>query len=202
MSVAAAGGTVRVPRILVADDGRQATSPPPGLDAAILLRNTDLATLIDVATSAPSPPAVDLDSVRGLGGDDAAVDFLRRRLGIEIVLTRRPATAAGFAALGGLALLSVLAFDSTGLARSLGAHPRTERVGTVVSPGLVLTHMTASELALLPPPVVAYGLLGTPGDVAACLERGDAVVVNAQLAADVARVTPAVSRGPVHAHGE
>jgi glycerol-3-phosphate responsive antiterminator len=191
-----------LPAILVAADGRQPASPPPGLDAAILLRATDLATLIDAATSAASPPAVDLDSVRGLGADEAAIEFLRRRLGIQIVLTRRPATAAGFAALGGLALLSVLAFDSTGLARSLAAHPRSERVGTVVSPGLVLSHMTPSELALLPAPVVAYGLLGTPGDVTACLARGDAVVVNAQLAAELAAAQRRGGRDGVNSHSE
>ncbi len=135
------GAAIRLPRILVAGTGHNGTSPPPGLDAGILLRNTDLAALIECALSSPTPPAVELDSIRGLGSDDAAVDFLRRRLSIEIMLTRRPQAASAFAAAGGLALLNVLAFDSTGLRRSLHGHPRGERVGTVISPGLVLHHM-------------------------------------------------------------
>jgi glycerol-3-phosphate responsive antiterminator len=173
---------VRLPRILVADDGRQPVGPPPGLDAGILLRNTDLSALIDCAMSSPTPPAVDIDSIRGLATDDAAGTFLRRRLGIDIVMTRRPALAAHFAGLGGLALLDVLAFDSTGLARSLAGHPRCERVGTVISPGLVLPHMTPAELARLPAPVVAYGLISTVADAWACLERADAIAVLPSLA--------------------
>ena len=186
---------LRLPRVLVADDGRRATSPPPGLDAVILLRNTDLGTLIDRATSSPIPPAVDLDTVRGLGADDAAVHFLRRKLGIEILLTRRPQTAARFAALGGLAMLNVLAFDSTGLARSLAGHPRSERVGTVISPGLVLMHMLPAELALLARPVVAYGLIGTEADARACLERADGIVVLPAVAAEL--VSDAASRAAI-----
>jgi glycerol-3-phosphate responsive antiterminator len=176
---------IRLPRVLVADDGHRAVSPPPGLDAAILLRNTDLGALIDRALSSPSPPAVEIDTVRGLETDKAAVDFLRRRLGIGILLTRRPQTATQFAELGGLALLSVLAFDSTGLARSLTGHPRRERVGTVVSPGLVLAHMQLSELAVLPRPVVAYGLISTAADARAGLERADSVVLLPAVAAAV-----------------
>jgi glycerol-3-phosphate responsive antiterminator len=186
---------IRLPQVLVADDGRRAISPPPGLDAAVLLRSTDLGTLIDRATTSPSPPAVELDTVRGLGADDAAVRFLRRRLGIEIILTRRPRTAASFAGLGGLALLSVLAFDSTGLARSLATQPRAERVGTVISPGLVLAHMLPAELDALQRPVVAYGLLGTAADARACLERADAIVVLPALAAEL---VPASGRAARH----
>lgn len=181
-----ADSAIHLPRFLVADAGRNGTSPPPGLDAAILLRNTDLAALIDAALSAETPPAVDLDTVRGLGSDEAAVDFLRRRLSIRIVLTRRPQAASAFAAMGGLALLHVLAFDSTGLRRSLQSHPRTGRIGTVISPGLVLTHMLPSEVALLVRPVVAYGLLSTPDEVQACLERADAVAIAPDLAERVA----------------
>jgi hypothetical protein len=111
------------------------------------------------------------------------------------VLTRRPQTAAAFAALGGLALLNVLAFDSTGLARSLAGHPRVDRVGTVISPGLVLAHMLPSEIAWLQRPVVAYGLLGTPADARASLERADAIVVLPALAAELApELVPAPAR--------
>lgn len=176
---------VRLPRVLVADDGHRPISPPPGLDAAILLRNTDLGALIDRAMSSPTPPAVEIDTVRGLETDKAAVEFLRRRFGIAILLTRRPQTATCFADLGGLALLNVLAFDSTGLARSLTGHPRCERVGTVVSPGLVLAHMQPSELAMLPRPVVAYGLISTAADARAGLERADSVVLLPAVAADL-----------------
>ena len=178
--------TIRLPRYLIADSGHDGTSPPPGLDAIILLRSTDLAALIDCALTAPAPPAVDLDTVRGLGSDEAAVTFLRERLSIDILLTRRPQAASSFAAQGGLALLSVLAFDSTGLRRSLDSHPRRGRIGTVISPGIVLGHMLPSELALLVHPVVAYGLISTPEDARACLERADAIVVGTSLARQLA----------------
>ena len=193
--MSAESGPIRLPRYLIAASGHERSSPPPGLDAGILLRNTDLAALIDCALSSPVPPAVDLDTVRGLGTDHAAVDFLRRRLSIRIVMTRRPQAASAFAALGGLALLNVLAFDSTGLRRSLHAHPRGERVGTVISPGLVLGHMLPSELALLVRPVVAYGLITTISDAFACLDRANAVVVRAAVAEGLAG-TEAIWAGP------
>lgn len=184
----------RLPRILVADTGHDGTSPPPGLDAVILLRSTDLAAVIDCALAAPVPPAVELDSIRGLGTDDAAVDFLRRRLGIRIMLTRRPQAASAFAAAGGLALLNVLAFDSTGLRRSLLGHPRGERVGTVISPGLVLHHMLPSELALLVRPVVAYGMIDTAADALATLALADGIVVRPRVADGIA-ASEALMRG-------
>jgi hypothetical protein len=188
------GAAMHLPRILVADTGHNGTSPPPGLDAGILLRNTDLAALIDCALSGATPPAVELDSIRGLGSDDAAVDFLRRRLSIEIMLTRRPQAASAFAAAGGLALLNVLAFDSTGLRRSLLSHPRGGRVGTVISPGLVLHHMLPSELALLVRPLVAYGLIDTAADALATLAVADGIVVRPEVAMGIAE-SDALLRG-------
>jgi len=94
------GAAIRLPRILIADTGHDGTSPPPGLDAGILLRTTDLAALIDCALSSGTPPAVELDSIRGLGSDDAAVDFLRHKLSIEIMFTRRPRASGRRAAAG------------------------------------------------------------------------------------------------------
>jgi glycerol-3-phosphate responsive antiterminator len=188
------GAAIHLPRILVAGTGHNGTSPPPGLDAGILLRNTDLAALIECALSSATPPAVELDSIRGLGSDEAAVDFLRRRLSIEIMLTRRPQAASAFAAAGGLALLNVLAFDSTGLRRSLLGHPRGERVGTVISPGLVLHHMLPSELALLVRPLVAYGLIDTAADALATLAVADGIVVRPEVSMGIAE-SDALLRG-------
>ena len=188
------GATIHLPRIMVAGTGHNGTSPPPGLDAGILLRNTDLAALIDCALSGATPPAVELDSIRGLGSDDAAVDFLRRKLSIEVMLTRRPQAARAFAGAGGLALLNVLAFDSTGLRRSLHGHPRGERVGTVISPGLVLHHMLPSELALLVRPLVAYGLIDTASDALATLAVADGIVVRPEVAMGIAE-SEALLRG-------
>ena len=188
------GAAIHLPRILVAGTGHNGTSPPPGLDAGILLRNTDLAALIECALSSATPPAVELDSIRGLGSDDAAVDFLRRRLSIDIMLTRRPQAASAFAAAGGLALLNVLAFDSTGLRRSLLGHPRGERVGTVISPGLVLHHMLPSELALLIRPLVAYGLIDTAADALATLAVADGIVVRPEVSMGIAE-SDALLRG-------
>jgi glycerol-3-phosphate responsive antiterminator len=121
--------------------------------------------------------------VRGLGTDDAAVAFVVDRLGIEIVLTRRPGTALRAAELGALGLLHVLAFDSTGLGRSLDGHPGADGVGTVVSPGLVLSHTGRAELERLPRPILGYGLMTEPSDVVACLRLADAVALRPAAAA-------------------
>src|SRR5207249_1918542 len=101
-------------------------------------------------------------------------------------LARRPQTAARVAELGGLGLLHLLAFDSTGLGRSLDGHPRSEHVGTVVSPGLVLMHMDRAELERLPRPVLAYGLIGRVGEARTCLRLADAIVVSAAVAESLA----------------
>ena len=108
--------------------------------------------------------------------------FVVQRLGIEVVLTRRPQLAAGAAALGGIGLLQVLAFDSTGLLRALVAHPRQPRVGTAMSPGLVLAHLLPEELGRLPRPILAYGLIHTPEAAASILARADSVVVRPRIA--------------------
>src|SRR5262245_37782271 len=188
------GAAIRLPRILVASTGHDGTSPPPGLDSGTLLRNTDLGAVIGCASSSGTPPAVELDSIRGLGSDDAAVAFLRHKLSIEIMLTRRPQAADAFARAGGLALPNVLAFDSTGLRRSLLGHPRSERVGTVISPGLVLHHMLPSGLALLVPTAVAYGLIDTSADALATLAVADGVVIRPSVAEGLAE-SEALMRG-------
>lgn len=166
-----------LPRVLIAEDGRHPLDVPPHLDAGVLLRDTDLPIVVARCATATVPVALDIDTVRGLGTDEAAVAFVIGRLGIEIVLTRRPAIAAAAAELGGLALLHVLAFDSTGLRRSLDGHPRREGVGSVVSPGLVLSHMTPTELERIPRPILGYGLISEPADIAACLRLADGVVL-------------------------
>lgn len=181
-----------LPLVLIAEDGRNPAEPPAGIDAGVLLRDTDLAIVVGRSTDELAPLAVDIDSIRGLGTDDAAVDFLVDRLGIEIILTRRPATALYAAERGGLALLHVLAFDSTGLGRSLEAHPRTAGVGTVVSPGLVLSHMLPAELERLPRPILGYGLIAEPDDALACLRLADAIVLRPGPATSFAAIA-----GPV-----
>lgn len=176
-------GRPRLPRLLVADSGHHPAVESATLGAGTLLRDTDLGTLIECSTSGSGVLAVDLDSVRGLNGDDTAVDFVVRRLGIGIVLTRRPQTAAHVAQIGGLGLLHMLAFDSTGLGRSLESHPRRDGVGSVISPGLVLMHMNRSELEQLPRPVLAYGLIGRVAEARTCLGLADAIAISAPVAA-------------------
>ena len=176
----------RLPLVLVADDGRHSVDLSPGIDAGVLLRDTDLAAVVGRSAAELLPLAVDIDSIRGLGTDDAAVDFLVDRLAIGIILTRRPMTDLHAADRGGLALLHVLAFDSTGLGRSLEAHPRTAGVGTVVSPGLVLSHMSAGELERLPRPILGYGLIVEPEDALACLRLADGIVLRPGAAVSLA----------------
>jgi glycerol-3-phosphate responsive antiterminator len=173
----------RLPSILVASDGHHAVHAPPGVDAGVLVRDTDLATLVHRAGSDCPPDAVDIDSVAGLGNDDYAVDFVTGRLAIPIVLTRRPQLAARAAERGHIGLLHVFAYDSTGIARSLEGHPRSHGVGSVVTPGLVILHLREDELAEIPKPILTYGLIDTVEDARACLAVADAIVVRPVLAA-------------------
>jgi len=176
----------RLPAILVASDGHHAVHAPPGVDAGVLVRDTDLAALVHRANSDCPPQAVDIDSVAGLGSDDYAVDFVTGRLAVPIILTRRPQLAARAAERGQIGLLHVFAYDSTGLHRSLEGHPLSAGVGSVVTPGLVILHLRDDELAAIPRPILAYGLIDSVADARACLEVADAIVVRPGLAAKLA----------------
>jgi glycerol-3-phosphate responsive antiterminator len=179
-------GATRLPSILIATDGRHAVRPPDSIDAGVLIRDTDLASFVHRVASDCPPNAVDIDSVAGLGTDDDALAFVMGRLGIGIVLTRRPQVAARVAELGGLGLVHVFAYDSTGMSRSLETHPRSDRVGSVLSPALVILHLQPDELARVPRPVVAYGLIEDVADARACGEFADAIVVRPAVAAKLA----------------
>ena len=179
-------GPPRLPSILVASDGHHTVNAPPDLDAGVLVRDTDLATLVHRAASDCPPQAVDIDSVAGLGSDDYALDFVTGRLAIPIVLTRRPQLAGRAAARGNIGLLHVFAYDSTGLRRSLEGHPRSAGVGSVVTPGLVILHLREDELSAIPRPILAYGLIDTVEDARACLAVADAIVIRPGLAAKLA----------------
>jgi len=176
------GRGLHLPKIYAAEGGRLYWEAPAGLDAGVLLRDTDLPTLIHRANVTGPELALDIDTVTGLGTDAAAVDFVVARLGIAVVLTRRPQLAALVAELGGLGLLQVLAFDSTGLNRALDGHPRRPGVGTAISPGLVLAHLHPAELAALPRPILAYGFVDTPEAARAILTTADSVVLRPEAA--------------------
>jgi glycerol-3-phosphate responsive antiterminator len=152
------------------------------LACAILLRDLDLATLVQAAESARPPLALDIDSVEGLNADAAGARFVVATLGISVVLTRRPAIASCVAELGGLGLLRVLAFDSTGLERSLKGHATPPGVGTAISPGPVLAHLLRGDIARLPRPVVAYGLIPTAANARSLLRLADSVVLPPDIA--------------------
>ena len=171
-----------LPRVLIADAGGAPIRLPPPLRAGILLRDIDLASVVERAANGEGVMAIDLDSVRGMESDEAAGDFLMGTLGIQIVMTRRAHVATHVAARGGLGLLHALAFDSTGLTRALEGSPPVAGVGTVVSPGAVLPHMRPSELEQLARPIVAYGLLTRTADVLDCLELADCVVLRQDVA--------------------
>ena len=173
---------IHLPRVLEASDGLADWDPPKGGDVGLLLRDTSLTALTTHARRGQAV-AVDIDSIDGLSDDGAACEFLVRKLGFRIVLAHHQATAAHIAELGALALLRVFAVDSTGLRRSLEGLPRGEGVGSAVSPGLVLPHLGADELALLPRPILAYGLIDRPTDIAACLRCADAIVLSRQALA-------------------
>lgn len=171
-----------LPRLFESSDGHAEWLPPRGQDVGLLLRDTTLAALVR-HSGRPYVVAVDSDSVEGLADDESGIHFLVAELGFRIVLTRHAEVAGRLADAGALALMRVLALDSSGLERSLESHPRRPGVGTVLSPGLVLPHLPAAVRATLPRPLVAYGLLNEPGDVAACLSLADSVVVRRELLA-------------------
>lgn len=181
--------------MLVASDGRHAVQSPPGLDAGVLIRDTDLPALVHRVESDRPPDAVDIDSIAGLGSDDAAVDFVTSRLRIRVVLTRHPQLAARVAEHGRLGLVHIYGYDSTGMARSLESHPRIDRVGSVLSPGLVIAHLRPDELALLPRPLLAYGLIDDVEDAKTCLALADAIVLRPVIAARLAAERRGMIRG-------
>ncbi len=189
-------GDIHLPRVLVATCAREPPRLPRIRDAGFLFRDIDLPALLTAAMTTSAPKAVDLDTVRGLRTDDDAVAFAMERLGIRIVMTRRLQTAERVAAVGGLALLHTLAFDSTGVARTLESHPRSAGIGAVISPGLVLPHMLPSEVSRLPRPLLAYGLIMEPSDALACLELADGLVVGLDVAASLAPVLAGVATDP------
>ena len=167
-----------LPRIFEASNGLGGWSPL-GRDVGLLLRDTSLTALLANA-GYDTTLAVDCDGVEGLGDDRAAAEFLVLRLGFGVVLTRHAAMAANVASLGGLAFLKVYALDSEGLHRSLEGHPRGPAIGTAICPGLVLAHLEPGEVSLLPRPIMGYGLLDAPEDIAACLAIADSVVLRRQ----------------------
>jgi glycerol-3-phosphate responsive antiterminator len=177
----AAQRATALPRVLVATDGRE-PDLPAGCHALAILRDLDLPTLVSVAGSAWPPLGLDIDSVDGLNPDAAAVRFVLDELGIRVVLTRRPAIAARVAESGGLALVHVFAFDSTGLSRSLEAHPGIAGTGTLISPGPVLAHLSPADRERLPRPVVAYGLIDGAELARTLLGYADAVMVRSECA--------------------
>ena len=163
-----------LPPRLVAAPGHGRRSPRDR--TCLLLNDLGLIELARQSADATPPLAVDIDTVAGLAPDGTAVAFLVRRLGISIVITRRPALATRALELGCLALLHVHCLDSTGLERALATHPGPP-VGTALSPGLILAHLDPAERRLLPRPVLAYGLLRSGEDEDAALAAGaDGVV--------------------------
>lgn len=180
-----------LPRIFEASNGQGLWSSP-GQDVGLLLRDTNLAALVANAGNAGNDTtlAVDCDGVDGLGDDRTAAEFLVVRLGFGIVLTRHAAMAANVASLGGLAFLKVYALDSEGLRHSLEAHPRGSAIGTAICPGLVLPHLEPEEVSALPRPLLAYGLLEAPADIAACLAIADSVVLRRSAIEGLAAAHP------------
>ena len=176
---------VELPRVLVATNGSGEPRVPAAFAEAQFARDLDLATLVAIAGSARPPVALDIDAVQGLNPDGAAVRFVIEELGIGIVATHRPSIAAAVAERGGLGLLHVLAFDSTGLGRVLDSRPDRPGIGTMISPGPVLGHLLPADLERLPRPVVAYGLIGTAELARSLLLRADAVALSSRCAQEL-----------------
>lgn len=178
------GDQVRLPRLLVAVRDRL---PVPRDGDGVLFHDLGLTELIRLSAAAAQPAAVDMDTVEGLSHDAAAAAFVAERLGIRMMITRRPALALHAVKLGCLALLHVHCLDSTGFQRGLESHPGRP-VGTALSPGLVLEHLAPAQRASLPKPVLAYGLVRSTEDLDAALAAGATSVMT--TTADVAGTAP------------
>jgi len=163
-----------LPGILVEVDAGERGPAPAG--AGLLLHDLSLLDLVRLSARPGGPLAVDLDSIEGLAADEAAVEFLTARLGVAVVITRRPALAARAPEHGCLPLLHVHCLDSTGLDRALASHPGAP-VGTALSPGLVLAQLEPAQRRRLPGPVLAYGLVRRPEERDAAVAAGAAGVV-------------------------
>jgi glycerol uptake operon antiterminator len=163
-----------LPALLVSTTHHGARAVPSG--AGLLVHDLNLLELVRLSARPGEPLAVDVDAIEGLAADEAAVEFLAARLGVTVVITRRPGLAARAPAFGCLALMHVNCLDSTGLDRALAAHPGAP-VGTAVSPGLILAHLAPAQRLRLPPPVLAYGLVRRPEELDAALAAGAASVV-------------------------
>lgn len=170
-----------LPRVLVADDGAP-HERIDGLPTGAFLRDLELTAFITRATALEVPWAVDLDTIRGLKADAAATAFVVKRLGAGAVVSRRPAVVRAATSLGAVGLIAIHAFDSTGLRRVATAGPVPTGAGAILSPGLVLRHLRADELAILPRPLVGHGLIVRPADALACLEQAAAIVVRRDAA--------------------
>jgi glycerol-3-phosphate responsive antiterminator len=163
-----------LPSVLVSVSHQGAQDVPAGHGS--LLHDVNLLDLVRLSARPGLSLAVDLDSVEGLAADEAAIEFLAARLGVTVVITRRPVLAARALEYGCLPLLHVHCLDSTGLDRALASHPGAP-VGTAVSPGLILAHLAPAERRQLPPPVLAYGLLRRRYERDAAVAAGAAGVV-------------------------
>jgi glycerol-3-phosphate responsive antiterminator len=149
-----------------------------GEDEGVLFHSTTLSDLIRLAAGARCPLALDLDSIEGLEPSGAAITFAVERLGIHVLLSRRPALMAWARQAGCLPLLWISCLDSTGFERALTAHPGPP-VGTAISPGLVLAHLPVAQRSRLPHPLLAHGLVRRQQDVAAARAAGaDSVVID------------------------
>ena len=174
-----------LPALFEASDGHAKWAAPSGLDAGLLLRDTTLSALVH-HVERPYVVAVDMDTVEGLADDESGLQFLYE-LGFRVLLTRHHDVACRFSEMdGALALMRISALDTSGLDRSIESHPSRVGVGTVLSPGLVLPHIPDAKRVLLPRPLVAYGLIHTPEQIAACLAFADSVVVRHEVLLAVA----------------
>ncbi|TMC05771.1 MAG: glycerol-3-phosphate responsive antiterminator [Chloroflexi bacterium] len=171
--VTRAGALPGLPAVFVSARERGGRTPA---GAGLLIHDQSLIDLVRISAQRDVPLAVDLDTVEGLAPDEAAIAFLAERLGVAIIITRRPALAALAPRFACRSLLHVHCLDSTGLERALAAHPG-DPVGTALSPGLMLAQLSAAERRRLPAPVVAYGLVRGPEERDAALAAGAAGVV-------------------------
>jgi glycerol uptake operon antiterminator len=123
-----------------------------------------------------------IDLIKGVGRDEAGIRFLAREVAVDGVLTTRgnligPARREGLVAIQRLFLL-----DSESLEAGLPAVERAAPDAVEVLPGVILPLLGDRLRKEGMPPVIAGGLIRTPGQVEEALRAGAVGISTSQEA--------------------
>lgn len=122
-----------------------------------------------------------VDLIRGVGRDEAGVRFLAKHVGVDGILTTRSNLIGPAKREGLIAVQRLFVLDSESLAAGLPTVEKAAPDAVEVLPGVILPAI-ARELRARGslPPLIAGGLIRTPGQVEAVLGAGAVAVSTSQ----------------------